>query len=786
MSGRVRGPGRARTTESDVAPWWRAADLGLLALLVIAGSALLVPTYGGTAPMIATAVGSGVAVAALLLTDRFRIPGVLAALGIVVGVVVLGSMVVAPRLSIGPLPSLSGMSVVLRGAVTGWRELLTVATPTGNAGALLVPPLIVGAAATGLAGVLARSARPVTALLAPAAAMVLFALLGSRQVDPMTVAVLAGLSVVVGMSWAVWVGSRLRRRTIAQSTEGNPASSRAASTAAVTRQAIAARRVAISVLVLAVAVLVGTLTATAGTADRLALRDAVERAIDPAAFTSPLSVFRNYTKEQADVVQLIATGMPDGARLRLAALDAYDGRQFTVSDGEGPFVRIGPERDVPAVGVPITVTVNIRNYAGPFLPLPGPIIALDFTGDRAAQLTQDLRYSDAAATGLMPGGWQTGDEYTVTSAVAGRPSPDQLDGAVPSVVPFPSTAVLPDLLRSKANSYISGVSGAAAQVEAIRAGLADEGIFNHGDDPDQPSAAGHGLDRMTGMISNSPMEGDQEQFATLMALMVRSIGLPARVAVGFVPPADQTAGDEADPDSVVLRGRDISAWVEVPFDGFGWVAFDPSPSPDKPDPETDQSTQTERRAVTVEVPPALPQAQPDSVDAASANQRPEVTDQDSTDAGDDSGLLDLLLTILGWLALLLAVLALPVLVILAIKAARRRRRRRAEAPAAQIAGGWAELLDSAVDAGYRPVPWHTRTETATDLQTAGVLTVDWLAPAADAAEFSPGPVSPDRAAGYWREVDDRSAELLAGLPLWRRWRARLSLASMRRADRRSR
>ena len=41
MSGRVRGPGRARTTEIDVAPWWRAADLGLLALLVIAGSALV-------------------------------------------------------------------------------------------------------------------------------------------------------------------------------------------------------------------------------------------------------------------------------------------------------------------------------------------------------------------------------------------------------------------------------------------------------------------------------------------------------------------------------------------------------------------------------------------------------------------------------------------------------------------------------------------------------------------------------------------------------------------------
>ena len=63
-----------------------------------------------------------------------------------------------------------------------------------------------------------------------------------------------------------------------------------------------------------------------------------------------------------------------------------------------------------------------------------------------------------------------------------------------------------------------------------------------------------------------------------------------------------------------------------------------------------------------------------------------------------------------------------------------------------------------------------------------MLLVDWLAPAADAAEFSPGPVNPERARGYWREVDDRSAELLGGLPFWRRWRARLSLASMRRAD----
>ena len=74
---------------------------------------------------------------------------------------------------------------MLRGAVDGWRELLTVATPTGVAGALLVPPLIDrGGRRTGLAGVLAATRRPALALLVPAAAVVLFALLGSRQVRP--------------------------------------------------------------------------------------------------------------------------------------------------------------------------------------------------------------------------------------------------------------------------------------------------------------------------------------------------------------------------------------------------------------------------------------------------------------------------------------------------------------------------------------------------------------------------------------------------------------------------
>ena len=757
----------------------------VFAVLVVTGSVLLIPAYGRAAPVWATALGATVSVVVLVLTHRFRLPGIFAALGIAIGLVVLGSWVVAPDQRIfGLLPSWNGMVVVIRGSISGWREMLTVATPTGIAGALLIPPMIIGALATAIAGVLASSRRPTLALAVPAAALVVFALLGDRLVAPLTVAVVAGLFVITGMSWAVWVGARARRRTLARGGEGFPAPNRTGGgSAAVTRQALAARRIGISVAVLAVAVLVGGLAATGSEPTRTALREVVERPIDPTAFDSPLSTFRTYTKDEADVVQMTETGLPAGARLRLAALDAYDGRHFTVSDGEGPFVRIGRERPAPDTGTPTTVSVQIKNYAGSFLPLPGPIIALDFDGPRASQLTEDLRYSEAAATGLLPGGWRSGDGYTVLAAVPLQPTPDQLADAAPLAAPFPSTVGLPDLLRSEANRYVSGVSGAAAQVEAIRAGLAAAGEFSHGDGAagTLASAAGHGLDRMAGMITDTPMVGDQEQYAALMALMVRSIGLPARVAVGFVPAASGgTAAGE-----VELLGRDISAWVEVPFEGYGWVAFDPTPK-DKPTTPTDDRSPTERRAVTVEVPPALPQAQPDSVDTENANQQPDVNDPDSAAAADGSSVLALLIPILGWLLVLLAVLAVPVGIILGLKGARRRRRRRAGQPKDQITGGWEELLDTAVDAGYRPATWHTRTETAVDLQSTGVLLVDWLAPAADAAEFSPGPVNSERARSYWREVDDRSAELLGGLPLWRRWRARLSLASMRKADRRAR
>jgi len=64
-----------------------------------------------------------------------------------------------------------------------------------------------------------------------------------------------------------------------------------------------------------------------------------------------------------------------------------------------------------------------------------------------------------------------------------------------------------------------------------------------------------------------------EQYASAMAIMLRTLGIPARVAVGFTPGID-TGG------SRLITTEDAHAWVEAWFPGAGWLTFDPTPLSD--------------------------------------------------------------------------------------------------------------------------------------------------------------------------------------------------------------
>ena len=67
--------------------------------------------------------------------------------------------------------------------------------------------------------------------------------------------------------------------------------------------------------------------------------------------------------------------------------------------------------------------------------------------------------------------------------------------------------------------------------------------------------------------------GHCEYFASSMAVMLRTLGIPARIVNGF------RGGEFNDvTGSYIIRAREAHSWVEVYFPGHGWSAFDPTPA----------------------------------------------------------------------------------------------------------------------------------------------------------------------------------------------------------------
>jgi hypothetical protein len=66
--------------------------------------------------------------------------------------------------------------------------------------------------------------------------------------------------------------------------------------------------------------------------------------------------------------------------------------------------------------------------------------------------------------------------------------------------------------------------------------------------------------------------GDCQHFASAAALLLRLAGVPARVVVGFATGVPEPGG------RFTVRDVDAHAWIEVYFQGYGWVAFNPTPA----------------------------------------------------------------------------------------------------------------------------------------------------------------------------------------------------------------
>lgn len=66
--------------------------------------------------------------------------------------------------------------------------------------------------------------------------------------------------------------------------------------------------------------------------------------------------------------------------------------------------------------------------------------------------------------------------------------------------------------------------------------------------------------------------GYSDYYASSMTVMLRSVGVPARMAAGYAPGLLNEAGQR------VIRDHDSHVWTQVYFPGYGWIDFEPSPN----------------------------------------------------------------------------------------------------------------------------------------------------------------------------------------------------------------
>lgn len=148
------------------------------------------------------------------------------------------------------------------------------------------------------------------------------------------------------------------------------------------------------------------------------------------------------------------------------------------------------------------------------------------------------------------------------------------------------------------------------------------------------------------------------QFASTMVVMARTLGIPARLAIGFL--GGSPLGGE-DGGYVVVRA-DAHAWPELYFPGHGWVRFEPTPAQqtgNRPAYALPTSTPEPSPSVPAETPTAS--AVPSSSAQAPSAQATEPGGQGATTGAEGS----------PWIAALVAVGAVLAVAALALRARRR-------------------------------------------------------------------------------------------------------------------
>lgn len=738
-------------------------DLTAVAVLLLIAVIGFWPTFAGPSFLVAAVGGIllGLAIAAVC---AWRGWGILIIAGLTVAVYFMcGGPLALPHTTIaGVIPSLDTLGGLALGVVTSWKQLLTTVAPVSPADGHLLVPFLVSLIASVTAASLALRLRHVGWAFAPIlGSLALVIALGvPNPAFPLVQGILFAVGAVIWMSLRGWWVPQHSAVDVAEADPSRAAHMR-------TRRLIGG----VAVLAVAAGVGVAAQAATVPAQPRHVFRDAIIPPFNVRDYVSPLQSFRKTVRDQKEKTLFTATGLPEGARIRLAAMDDWDGVVYNVTEG-GPetssaFTPLRGDMAPEAEGVPATVRIEIGEYSGVWVPGVETVDDIAFDGARADELRRSAYRNTATGTTVVTAGLDEGDAYTVEAIVPAEVSDEQLrDAEFANLKPFRLSNV-PEDLGTIAADETADAESPIEKVRALESYFAEGGFFSHGLEGEVLSRAGHTAERIATLLGGDQMIGDDEQYAVVMALAANEIGIPARVVMGYYPKKEQ----QGDP-VFTATGENVHAWVEVAFEGYGWLPFNPTPPEDKVPNDQNTKPRVDPKPQVLQPPPP-PQEPVDLPPTVPDDRKPE----------DDSlnflGILGVILAVGGISLLVLLILSSPFIVIGAWKAARRRSRRSAETTSDRISGGWDELTDRAIDYGARLAPGGTRVEEAATVSQALALpTVTALADRADGQVFGPHDPSQEEVDAFWAEVDAVVGGLGKEAGFWKRTKARLSIRSL--------
>lgn len=471
--------------------------------------------------------------------------------------------------------------------------------------------------------------------------------------------------------------------------------------------------------------LAGTLAASAVLSVALAMGAAAVVKFPPARLDQgpiqmndpSIDLKRNLARPAAQPVLEYTTENGDGTYLKLTTLSNFDARGFGLSNARVRSDVPGGDLSLPeppGVTRPtreLRTSVTIGTFESEWLPAPyaprsiavdgewgylWPSLSVLSVGTNRTSATKGLTYTVTSAV-------SSPDVAGLEAAEAGRPE-DIESTQVP--------ADLPPEIAEVANRVTQGRETAGAKAIALEEYLTS-GTFRYSLDPAPGSSYSSLVDFLT-----ETNTGYCEQFAGAMAAMARTLGIPSRVVVGFTP-------GTASGTKHTVSSHDMHTWPELYFEGYGWVAFEPTPGRgaggQEPGP-TPTASATPTASPT-------PTAQPTSTPTAVPTQAPAPT------AGGGSNGSPL------WFAGVLAALAVAAAAPATLRVFARRRRLSERTDAASAAlDAWDEIRAAAVDLGRSwpsGSPRYVAAGLASELGDEATAALQELAEASERALYGP-------------------------------------------------